>query len=167
MTSAAKTFLLLLAAPLLGASPGWAASPDLMELESKIPLGEVRGRIDHLAVDLGRHRLFVAELGNGSLGVIDLDRGELMRRIGGLREPQGVAYLPSADTVYVASAGDGTLRRLKGADLSPLGTTELGDDADNVRADPRAGRVVVGHGDGALALVDATSGKGTGEIPLE
>src|SRR5216683_3029991 len=32
-------------------------------LESKIPLGEVSGRIDHLAIDVKRQRLFVAELG--------------------------------------------------------------------------------------------------------
>ena len=49
-------------------------------LESKVPLGNVRGRIDHLAVDLGRKRLFVAELGNGSVGVVDLAAGKLLRR---------------------------------------------------------------------------------------
>jgi DNA-binding beta-propeller fold protein YncE len=143
-----------------------AAAPGAMVLEAKIPLGEVRGRIDHLAVDLVRHRLFVAELGNGSLGVVDLDRGEVVRRVTGLGEPQGVAYLPATDTVYLASGGDGTLRRYAGADLAPLGTTHLGEDADNVRTDPRGGRVLVGYGDGALALVDAASGAKAGEIPL-
>jgi hypothetical protein len=34
-------------------SPGWA-DETLFLLERKIPLGEVRGRIDHLAVDLAR-----------------------------------------------------------------------------------------------------------------
>ena len=34
-------------------SPGWA-DETLFPLERKIPLGEVRGRIDHLAVDLAR-----------------------------------------------------------------------------------------------------------------
>jgi hypothetical protein len=42
----------------------------------------------------------------------------------------------------------------------------LGEDADNVRIDARAGRVVVGYGDGALALLDATSGAKVGEIAL-
>ena len=32
-------------------SPGWAEEAPFL-LERKIPLGEVRGRIDHLAVDL-------------------------------------------------------------------------------------------------------------------
>jgi DNA-binding beta-propeller fold protein YncE len=119
-----------------------------------------------MAIDLARHRLFVAELGNGSLGVVDLDKGEVAKRIGGLKEPQGVAYVPGADLVYVASGGDGTLRRYAGADLGPAGVTKLGDDADNVRLDPRGGRVVVGYGGGALALVDAASGEKTGEIAL-
>src|SRR6516165_4694284 len=44
-----------------------AGAPALL-LEAKIPLGDVRGRIDHMAVDLGRHRLFVAALGSGRFG---------------------------------------------------------------------------------------------------
>jgi DNA-binding beta-propeller fold protein YncE len=137
-----------------------------LALERKIPLGEVRGRIDHLAIDLARERLFVAELGNDSLGVVDLAAGKLLRRIGGLAEPQGVAFDPVSDTVYVADGGDGSVHRFKGAQLTPLDTIRLGADADNVRLDPEAGRVVVGYGDGALALVDTAAGKPTAEIRL-
>ena len=72
-------------------------------LEAKIPLGEVSGRIDHLSVDVKRQRLFVAELGNNSVGVVDLAAGKVLRRIAGLREPQGVAYVPFADSVFVAN----------------------------------------------------------------
>ena len=66
--------------------------------------------------------------------------------------------------MYVASAGDGTLKRYAGADLSLLGVTELGDDADNVRLDPQTGQVVVGYGDGALALVDGATGTKNGDM---
>ena len=164
--SGVRTLAILLAVPLLLGSAAAAAPPDPLTLERTIPLGQVQGRIDHMAVDLARHRLFVAELGNGSLGVVDLEKGEVAKRIGGLKEPQGVAYAPDADLVYVASGGDGTLRRYAGADLGLAGVTKLGDDADNVRVDPRGGRVVVGYGDGALALLDAASGEKTGEIAL-
>jgi hypothetical protein len=40
-----------------------------MTLEAKIPLGAVRGRIDHMAVDLRRQRLFVAELENDTVAL--------------------------------------------------------------------------------------------------
>jgi DNA-binding beta-propeller fold protein YncE len=143
-----------------------AGSAPPLALERKIPLGEVRGRIDHLAIDLARDRLFVAELGNSSLGVVDLAAGKLLRRIGGLDQPQGVAYDPATDTIFVADGGDGSLHRFKGAELTPLDTVQLGADADNVRLDTAAGRVVVGYGDGALALVDTASGKPTAEIRL-
>ena len=59
-------------------------------LETKIPLGAVSGRIDHLATDQKRQRLFVAELGNNSLGVVDLAARRTSQTITGLNEPQGV-----------------------------------------------------------------------------
>ena len=34
-----------------------------LQLEEKIALGNVRGRLDHMALDIDRDRLFVAELG--------------------------------------------------------------------------------------------------------
>jgi hypothetical protein len=43
-----------------------------LQLETKILLGDVVGRIDHMAVDLKQQRLFVAELGNDTVGIVDL-----------------------------------------------------------------------------------------------
>jgi hypothetical protein len=60
-----------------------------LELEEKIPLGAVSGRIDHLAVDLKRQQLFVAELGNDSVGVVDLAAQKVRSTMLGLREPPG------------------------------------------------------------------------------
>ena len=42
-------------------------APVQLELERTIALPNVSGRIDHLAVDVPHQRLFVAELGNGSV----------------------------------------------------------------------------------------------------
>ena len=83
-------------------------------LEAKIPLGQVSGRIDHFGIDAKRQRLFVAELGNNSVGVLDLAAGKVLRRITGLSEPQGVVYVPFTDGIFVASAGDGSVRVLRG-----------------------------------------------------
>src|SRR5260370_42649241 len=69
-----------------GAEP----APPLV-LEATIPLDHVAGRIDHMAIDLGRRRLIVAELGNGSVDVIDLTTAKVAHRIAGLKAPQGVA----------------------------------------------------------------------------
>ena len=146
---------LIVMASLAVSSGSWAGSPtSFLSLEAKIPLGQVSGRIDHLAIDLGRNRLFVAELGNDSVGVVDLDAGKTERTLTGLREPQGVGYEPTTDTLYVANAADGSVRLFQGRDLHPIGRIDLGNDADNVRVDPRGGRIFVGHGKGALAVID-------------
>src|SRR5262249_36499781 len=68
-----------------------AAEP--LVLEARIPLGEVSGRIDHLAYDTKRGRLIVAELGNNSVSILDPDQRTIVHRIAGLNLPQGVAYL--------------------------------------------------------------------------
>src|SRR5215471_10234109 len=95
------------------------ADQPVLELETTISLGDVRGRIDHLASDPDRQRLFVAELGNDTIAVVDLRQRSTLRRLTGLKEPQGIGYVASTDTVYVANAGDGTVRLFQGEDLAP------------------------------------------------
>jgi hypothetical protein len=145
---------LLLLVAVLGVPGAQGADRPPLVLEATIPLENTGGRIDHMAVDLPRQRLLVAELGNGTIDVIDLAARKVVGRISGLREPQGVGYAEKTDRIAVASAGDGTLRFYGGADLAPVGMLALGDDADNVRIDPRNGHVVVGYGDGGLAVID-------------
>jgi hypothetical protein len=145
-----------------------AQAPDTsgLKLEAKIALGNVSGRIDHMAIDLARQRLFVAELGNNSVGIVDLNGHKVIRTLEGLKEPQGVAYLPATDTVYAANAGDGSVQLFRGPDYAPAGQIDLGDDADNIRLDIPANRIVVGYGSGGLAVIDPASSKKVADIPL-
>jgi YVTN family beta-propeller protein len=50
-------------------------------------------------------RLFVAALGNDTLEVIDVAADKRITSIGGLNEPQGVAYLPLLHRIVVAMRG--------------------------------------------------------------
>jgi DNA-binding beta-propeller fold protein YncE len=169
MSSVAKTVVCFLATVSLGTLPGADQAADAaapLVLERTILLAGVSGRIDHMAGDLPHKRLFVAELGNGSVDIVDLESGKVLHRTSGLREPQGVAYVPNADLFAVASAGDGTLRLFGGGDFLPRGVVKLGEDADNVRFDTRDGHLVVGYGSGGLAIVDPTTMKKLKDIPL-
>jgi len=123
-------------------------------VEATIPLSKTSGRIDHMAVDLRRNRLFVAELGNDTVDVIDLAKKTVVHRIKGLKEPQGVGYSPQADVVAIANAGDGSVHLFKGEDLAPLGVVRMGDDADNIRVEAATGQFVVGYGSGGLAILN-------------
>ena len=150
------TVAVLASLTVLACSAASAQSTDKrpLELETKILLGDVRGRIDHMAIDLKRQRLFVAELGNDSVGVVDLAARNVFRTITGLNEPQGVGYEPSTDTLYVANARDGSVKLFEGNAYKATGKIDLGSDADNIRIDSAAKRVVIGYGSGALAFLD-------------
>ena len=137
-----------------------------LQVEASIALGNVRGRIDHLAVDLRRHRLYVAELGNDTLGAVDIEQNTATQRIGGLREPQGVAYVPATDEVWIANAADGTVRVLRGAALTEASRIKVGDDPDNLRVASDGATVYVGYGTGGIATIDARTRKIVRTLPL-
>jgi hypothetical protein len=164
---ASTPVLLLLGLSAVWSSDAFAAdTSQALVLEKEIPLDQVSGRIDHLAIDLERRHLAVAELGNNSVDLIDLNNGRVMYRIGGLDEPQGIAFVVSSDLFAVASGGDGSVRLFKGSDFSPAGAIDLGDDADNVRLDRAAGHIVVGYGQGGLAVIDPKTHSKLADIAL-
>jgi hypothetical protein len=142
----------------------WAETPLL--LEQKIPLGEVRGRIDHLAVDLKRNRLFVAELENDTVAVVGLDVHEVIEVISGLKKPQGLGYHAASDALYVTNGGDGTLAIFRGDDYRAIARMPLGEDADNVRVDAVGNQVVVAYS-GGLAVIDPFSRNKVADIELK
>jgi len=152
----------------IGASVGQERPGDTtpLALDAKIPLGSVAGRIDHMAIDVARRRLFVAELGNNTVGVVDLEGKMLAHRIAGLSEPQGIAYVPPTDTVFVANGGDGSVRVFRGSDFARVARIELGEDADNVRFDVKTGNVLVGFGSGGIAIIDPAKNEAIGRVKL-
>jgi DNA-binding beta-propeller fold protein YncE len=110
--------------------------------------------------------LFVAELGNNSVGIVDVGQAKVLQVLGGLKEPQGVGFLTSTDTLYVANGGDGSLRLFQGSDYTANGRIDFANDADNVRVDQSRQHVVVGYGAGALAMIDGAKAIRIGEIRL-
>lgn len=135
------------------------ASAQTLRLEQTIALPGVRGRIDHMAIDAKRGRLFVAALGNDTVEVVDLQQGQRVHTISGLHEPQGTLYVPGTGRLYVANGKDGTLRIYDGGTYQLLKTIEFGDDADNLRYDEGQDRVYAGYGSGALGAVDRAGNK--------
>ena len=149
----------------LAASTTPAPTVEELTLEETIPLGDVKGRIDHMAIDAPRGRLFVAELGNDSVAVVDLRAHKLMQRLAGFKEPQGVAYAADTDRLFIASGGSGKVDIRKGDDLTLISQISLGADPDNIRLDG-PDRIIVGYGGGALAVLDAATGGKIADIAL-
>lgn len=155
----------VLASLLLGAVLH-AQPPKALTLSGKIELPNVNGRIDHFSADLNGRRLFMSALGNRTVEVLDIQSGKRLHTIPDLDEPQGVLYDPSSNHLFAACAKDGTTKVFDGATFQLLATVKFSGDADNIRYDSREHRIVVGYGDGALGLLDA-SGKRLGDIALD
>lgn len=131
-----------------------------MVLTGAIPLPNVQGRIDHIAID-PKARLFVSALGNNTEEVIDIAAGARTHTISGIPHPQGVVYVPELNKLFVGSDA-GRLYIYDGKSFDRLTSIDFGDDVDNLRYDPATKRVYVGYGDektGAIGEVDATTNK--------
>jgi len=152
---AAKAFRLAPAtvALALGCSLAQPAPAQSLVLDRTIELPDVRGRLDHLDIDVEGSRLFVAALGAGSLEVIDLGAARRVARIAPLGEPQGVAYLSRSHRLVVASGSSGRLDAYDAIGSTAVASITHLDDADNLRFDVAANQLFVGYGQ-ALAVLD-------------
>jgi DNA-binding beta-propeller fold protein YncE len=97
----------------------------------------------------------VANTINGTLDVVDLKAGKLLKQIPGQGKIRGVDYSPAADRVFASVGEGGVCNTFDGGDYRLIKSVRLGDDADNVRYDPRTRRIYVVHADKELAVIDA------------
>ncbi len=141
------------------ASGSWPARSEPLTLVARIPMPDVKGRIDHFSVDVLGERLFVAAVENHSLEVIDLKSGQRVRSIPDLAEPQGVFYDASTNRLFVACSLDGSTKIFDGTTFKLLATVKFPDDADNIRYDAHNQTVIVGYA-GAKQLRKRAEGAG-------
>lgn len=135
-----------------------AASEKPLVLTEAIPLENAKGRFDHFA--MGGGRLFVAALGSNAVEVINIGGRVLDRTITGIPDPQGIAFSPETNKLFVAS-GRGKVYIYDGASYNPITTVDFEGGADNLRYDSPTKRVYVGCGEdeksGAIAMIDAAT----------
>jgi DNA-binding beta-propeller fold protein YncE len=158
----AVAFCLLSAA----AAPAICADEASLVPEAAIDLPTVRGRIDHLAADVGGGRLFIAALRSDTVEVVDVKTARRMRSLHGFSQPQGVYYASDTGRLFISSARGARIDIRDGMSLARITTVEGLGDADNIRYDAAARRVYVGHGAGALRVLDGATGETKSDIAL-
>src|SRR5437867_9554742 len=142
------------------------AEEKTLKLKQTIPLPGVEGRIDHFALDASGERLFVCALGNNTVEVLDLRKGERVHSITGLGAPQGIAYIPELDRLFVANDKGGIFKIYDAKSFQPVGELNFKDDADNVRYDDSSKQIYVGFGSGGIGIINSADGKRVGSIKL-
>ncbi len=155
------------------ASRAYAQGTKPLRLAQTIPMPNVKGRIDHMDVDVKGKRLFVAGLENSSLEVVDLQAGKWVKTVPGFQKPQGIAYVESLNKVFVASGDDGMLRVFRGDTLELLDSIKLELGPNRVAYDPRAKLLYVGYGGkdagkdyGEVGIIDAKTDKHIGDVQV-
>jgi len=145
-----------------------------LRLLQTIPMPNVKGRIDHMDVDVKGKRLFVAGLENGSLEVVDLQAGKWLKSIPGFKKTQGVAYVPSLNKLFVASGDDGMLRVFRADTLDLLDAIKLDLGPNRVAYDPHTHLLYVGYGGkdagkdyGEIGIIDVKTDKHLGDVKVE
>jgi hypothetical protein len=158
----------LLFAP-IGARNAHAQDKLPLRLVQTIPLPNVKGRMDHLGVDVKGQRLFAAALENNTLEVIDLKAGKRVFSIPGQSKPQGVFYSPDFNRLFVDNGDDRTCKVYAGDTFKLIASLPLGEDADHVGYDPATKYLYAGYGgtkSGALGIIDTSTVKHIGDIKV-
>jgi DNA-binding beta-propeller fold protein YncE len=151
-----------------------AQDKEPLHLVQTIPMPNVKGRIDHMDVDVKGQRIFVAGLENGSLEVVDLQAGKWLKSVPGFQKTQGIAYVPVLNKVFVASGDDGMLRVFRGDTLDLLDAIKLDLGPNRVAYDPHTKLLYVGYGGkdagkdyGEVGIIDAKTDKHLGDVKVE
>src|ERR1700716_3334732 len=85
-----------------------------LKLIQTIPLPNVEGYFDHMAVDIKGQRLFVPGEHQRSIEIVDLSTGKLIHTITGFGgDPRKTLYLPETNQIWVDD-GDSTVKAFSG-----------------------------------------------------
>jgi DNA-binding beta-propeller fold protein YncE len=151
-----------------------AQEKQAFRLVQTIPMPSVKGRIDHMDVDVEGKRLFVAAVENGSMEVVDLDAGRWTHSIAGFKTPTEMCYVRELNKIFVASRDDGMVRIFRGDSLELIDSIKLEPGANRIVYDPGSKYLYVGYGAklagfdyGRVGIIDARSDKLLGDMIVE
>src|SRR6267142_2028255 len=154
-----------------GSSQESAKQP--LRLVQTISIPNVKGRLDHMDVDVKGKRLFVAGLENGTFEVVDLNAGKWVRSIPGFKKAQGALFVPELNKLFLASGDDGMLRVFRGDTLELLDSIHLEPGPNRVVYEPKSKLVYVGYGGkdagkdyGEIGIIDAQNDKVVGDTKV-
>jgi DNA-binding beta-propeller fold protein YncE len=143
-----------------------AFAADALELKQTIVLKGKAGGLDHLALDVKRDRLFLANKTNNSLDIVDLKAGKLLKRVPSQGGIQGIAYAADLDKVCVGLGKGGLCNIFDGKEYKTLKSIKFADDADNVRYNPKTNTIYVAHAEKSLGVVNAKTYEKKPDIAL-
>src|ERR1700720_4212650 len=117
-----------------------------LRLTQTIPLPGVKGRLDHMGIDLEEKRLFVAAAANNSLEVVDLTGGEGAKSLTGFNDTQDALFLGGDFNKLYVSSLDGHLRVFQGETFRLIQGFKIEPDSNRLFYDPTTNLIYFGYG---------------------
>jgi DNA-binding beta-propeller fold protein YncE len=166
--------LLLAGAFLLGAQMVAAQTAAPLKLATKYDMpAAVKGRFDHLGIDIGGNRLFVVGEEAAQVLVFDLATGKYVRAIK-VDHPHAVLYREDLQRIYITDEGKGVLNIYDGKTYDLVKTVPLKVDTDSIGYDPATHYLYIDNGgDNAhetftmLSVVDTTAATKLADIKVD
>lgn len=163
--------ILAVMSPLLTASA--QTKPPLKRVEEMQFPASVKGRLDHLGVDLQGKRLFVVGEEAHTVLVFDLNTGKVIHQID-VPHPHAVLVRNDLDRIYITDEEKGALNIYDSKDYKLVQSVPLKVDTDSIGYDPATHDLyIVNGGDNAhetftmLSAVDTTAAKKIADIKID
>ena len=151
---------------------GQAAAP--LKLIQKIPVPDVAGDFDHMAIDIQGQRLFVPAEEHSTVEVVDLRAGKRIRTISDVSWPSTVAYNPRTNTIFVTDRSGGSIKVFSGETYELVKAIKLITGPDNATYDPAtqyfysvSGGQWLGVPYTLIAIIDTATKEHLGDIRVE
>src|SRR6266436_1372251 len=169
-----KFKLFLAATSLLGAQSiaGQTAAPLKLDTKYDMP-ATVKGRFDHLGIDMRGKRLFVVGEEAQQVLVFDLSTGKFIRAIK-VDHPHAVLYREDLNRIYITDEGKGVLNIYDGKTYDLVKAVQLKVDTDSIGYDPATHYLYIDNGgDNAheaftmLSVVDTTAATKLADIKID
>jgi len=150
--SVALLAVLFLAAD-VGASPSAAAPPLQLQSVADVPLGGHPTRLDYASLDVGRHLLFIAHLGDSEVIAFDTEARRVVKRIVNVSQVHGVLAIPQLGRVYASATGTNEVVAIDESTLQVIARMPGGTYPDGLAYSPEAHKVYVSDEHGGTDTV--------------
>jgi hypothetical protein len=117
-----------------------------LRLVQTIPLPGVKGRLDHIGVDLEKKRLFVAAVANNTLEVLDLTNGKVLNSLAGFKDTQDALFLGGDFNKLYVSSLDGHVRVFQGETFRLVHDFKVEADPNRLFYDSTTNLIYFGYG---------------------
>jgi DNA-binding beta-propeller fold protein YncE len=152
-----------------------AEPPAPLKLATKYPISaSIKGRFDHLGIDLQGNRLFLAAESAHEVPVLDLQTGKYLHTIPDIEIPHAIFVRHDLNRIYITDGGAGALKIYDGTTHQLIKAIRLKVDSDSIVYDPKTHYLYIVNGGGdahesfsMISIVDTTSDEKVGEIKID